>query len=68
MNQVLRALSKTEGLSRIATRKPMRLTCTLSWSTYQRLIAQSVEEGRSISNLMSFILETHLQGPTRPLK
>lgn len=68
MNQVLRATPKTEALSRIATRKPMRLTCTLSWSTYQQLIDQSLAQGRSISNLMSFILETYLQGPTRPLK
>jgi len=60
MTQVLRAQANLQALSTIATRKPVRVTATLSWSTYQQLVSKSTEEGRSISNLMAFILETHL--------
>jgi hypothetical protein len=45
---------------RISSRKPVRLTTTVSWSTHQALINRSNQEGRSLSNLMSYILETSL--------
>jgi hypothetical protein len=45
---------------RISSRKPVRLTATVSWSIHQALIERSNKEGRSISNLMAYILETHL--------
>jgi hypothetical protein len=60
MTQVLRAQTNLQALSTIATRKPVRVTATLSWSTFQQLVTRSTEEGRSVSNLMAFILETHL--------
>ena len=60
MTQVLRTQTKLQGLSTFATRKPVRVTATLSWSTYQQLITRSTEEGQSISNLMAYILESHL--------
>jgi hypothetical protein len=60
MTQVLRAQANLQALSTIATRKPVRVTATLSWSTYQQLVTRSTEEGRSVSNLMAYILESHL--------
>jgi len=60
MNQVLQAKTASERLSTFATRKPVRVTATLPWSTYQQLIEKSTKEGRSVSNLMAFILESHL--------
>lgn len=44
----------------ISSRKPVRLTATVSWSTHQALIDRSNKEGRSMSNLMAYILESHL--------
>ena len=41
-------------------RKPQRLTITVSWVVFERLIERSQREGRSISNLSSFILERGL--------
>lgn len=51
----------------LISRKPIRITATITWSTYQTLIQKSDLEGRSLSNLTSFILETYLQASTRPL-
>jgi hypothetical protein len=45
---------------RISSRKPVRLTATVNWATHQALIERSNKEGRSMSNLMAYILETHL--------
>ncbi len=67
MSEVLRPSPKTGGISTFATRKPMRVTATLSWSTYQTLSEQSTYEGRSLSNLIAYILEYHLEGSRRPL-
>jgi hypothetical protein len=39
-------------------RAPTRITITLPYSTYQRLIDRSDQEGRSLSNLAAFLLET----------
>lgn len=38
------------------TRKPQRLTITVSWSVYQSLIEASDEQGRSISNMAAYWL------------
>ena len=39
------------------TRKPQRLTITISWSVHQSLIEASIEQGRSISNMAAYWLE-----------
>ena len=41
----------------VLTRKPQRLTITVSWSVYQSLIDASDEQGRSISNMAAYWLE-----------
>jgi macrodomain Ter protein organizer (MatP/YcbG family) len=41
-------------------RKPQRLTITISWVVFERLAKRSQMEGRSMSNLSSYILERHL--------
>ncbi|MEB3307918.1 MAG: hypothetical protein VKK98_07190 [Cyanobacteriota bacterium] len=40
-----------------AFRRPKRLTITVPFSTYQRLVVRSDHEGRSLSNLAAFLLE-----------
>jgi len=41
-------------------RKPVRLTATVSASVQERLILYSEEQGRSVSNLIAYILEEGL--------
>ena len=41
-------------------RKPQRLTITVSWVVFERLAKRANHEGRSMSNLSSYILERHL--------
>lgn len=41
-------------------RTPKRLTITVSWVVFERLAVRAQEEGRSMSNLSSYILERHL--------
>lgn len=38
-------------------RRPQRVTTTMSWGLHQRLQARADEEGRSLSNLITFLLE-----------
>ena len=44
-----------------AFRSPRRISITLSHHTYHQLIARSDDEGRSMSNLAAFLLETSLE-------
>jgi hypothetical protein len=44
----------------IGNRTPQRVTITLNHATYKGLERRSAEEGRSMSNLAAFILETAL--------
>jgi hypothetical protein len=41
-------------------RSPRRISITIPLRTYERLVKRSDEEGRSMSNLASFILESWL--------
>ena len=43
-------------------RSPRRISVTLPNDAYQRLVNRSDEEGRSLSNLAAFLLETALGG------
>jgi hypothetical protein len=38
-------------------RKPQRVTATMSWQLHQRLQERADYEGRSLSNLITFLLE-----------
>ena len=38
-------------------RRPQRVTATMSWQLHQRLQQRADEEGRSLSNLITFLLE-----------
>jgi len=44
-----------------STRKPVRISATVSWATYQSLVSASNLEGRSLSNLTSYVLESHVK-------
>lgn len=39
-------------------RSPKRITITLPYGAYQRLLERSQREGRSLSNLAAFLLES----------
>jgi len=52
----------TANLSYLS-RRPQRLTITVSHSVAQHLIEQSNDQGRSISNLAAYLLERALTDP-----
>jgi hypothetical protein len=43
-----------------AFRTPRRLTITIPYGTYEQLIERSDEQGRSLSNLAAYLLESAL--------
>ncbi|MFM7268631.1 MAG: ribbon-helix-helix domain-containing protein [Cyanobium sp.] len=43
-----------------AFRAPRRITITVPYLAHQRLLRRSEREGRSLSNLMAFLLESAL--------
>jgi hypothetical protein len=47
-------------------RKPVRITITLSYSSFAALETMSVEQGRSMSNLAAFLLEAALNATRFP--
>jgi hypothetical protein len=53
-------LSFESLMTALHSRKPQRLTITVSWVVFERLVKRSQMEGRSMSNLSSYILERHL--------
>lgn len=42
-------------------RKPKRISITISYRLYSELVERSLREGRSISNLASFLLEDEIR-------
>jgi YD repeat-containing protein len=38
-------------------RRPQRITITVSWDLHRKLVERSDAEGRSLSNLASFVME-----------
>jgi hypothetical protein len=46
-----------------AFRSPRRVTITLPFSTFEELQGRADGEGRSLSNLAAFLLESSLKGP-----
>jgi len=53
--------SKNQSFPSVFTRKPSRVTVTIPWSLRQTLDERSDEEGRSLSNLIAYLLERALQ-------
>lgn len=51
----------TDAIVRPAFRSPRRVTITLPYATYQDLQERADDEGRSLSNLAAFLLESSLQ-------
>ena len=43
-------------------KRPKRITITVNHSLYTNLLERSFREGRSISNLASYLLERYLEG------
>jgi predicted CopG family antitoxin len=43
--------------ARYLMRKPQRITFTINHHTYQRLVERSLNEGRSLSNLVAHLVE-----------
>lgn len=41
-----------------ARQTPKRISITIPYGTYQKLLGRSDQEGRSLSNLAAFLLET----------
>ena len=41
-----------------AFRAPRRITITVPYAAYQQLLGRSEQEGRSLSNLAAYLLET----------
>ena len=44
------------------SKRPKRITITVNHSLYTKLVERSSREGRSISNLASFLIQSDLQG------
>ena len=47
----------------LASRRPQRLTITVSYHVADHLIQQSNDQGRSISNLAAYLLERAITDP-----
>jgi hypothetical protein len=58
MNNELNSAKQQPWTSKARFRTPKRITITLPYGTYQRLIDRSDLEGRSLSNLAAYLLET----------
>jgi len=56
-DRLLQARNQGSPSLALASRKPQRVTITVPWSTYQRLIKESDEQGRSLSNMAAYWLE-----------
>jgi len=59
-------MTATPRALQLVSRKPCRITITISHSVHQRLRCLSDEQGRSCSNLAAFLLETALGDPPGP--
>ena len=54
--------STTCGLHRLQ-RRPRRVTATMPAALHEQLLRRSDEEGRSLSNLIAYLLELALERP-----
>ena len=58
-NELSRPFAASTALAPVF-RSPKRITITLPHGAYQRLVERSDHEGRSLSNLAAFLLESAL--------
>ena len=58
---------KIESFPSTLRRKPVRINATITWQTHQLLLDKSDKEGRSLSNLIAYLLEKALEAPSRPV-
>jgi len=56
-NRFAAVAARTDADVPAMRRKPQRITITISWGLYQRLLGRSDIEGRSLSNLAAHLLE-----------
>jgi hypothetical protein len=54
---------ENQRFSSVLTRKPSRVTVTIPWSLRQSLEERSDKEGRSLSNLIAYLLEASSEKP-----
>lgn len=50
-------VERKEIKAEFATRSPKRVTATIPWYVLEKLLEKSSKEGRSLSNLISYLLE-----------
>jgi hypothetical protein len=60
-NRALPALATPASVLPIRQRCPQRISITLNWAAYQRLVDRSGYEGRSMSNLAAHLIELGCQ-------
>lgn len=60
MTQATSSTLRETNRTTYAFKSPRRITITLPFKTYEDLIRRSDEDGRSLSNLAAFLLETAL--------
>jgi hypothetical protein len=56
-------ITQTSGIARLQ-RSPRRVTATLPAQLHEQLIHRSDQEGRSLSNLVAYLLEKSLAAPS----
>lgn len=44
----------------LVSRRPQRVTITINYKSYSQLVTRSTEEGRSLSNLIAYLLDRAL--------
>jgi hypothetical protein len=55
-SEVCMGIPRAAG-ERLFVRSPKRLTITIPFSTFEKIVSRSNEEGRSLSNLAAYLLE-----------
>lgn len=60
MTTLNRTRTTTASVVPTYARHPQRISATLSWSAHQQLLERSDCEGRSVSNLVAFLIEEAL--------
>jgi hypothetical protein len=55
-SEVCMTITRADG-ERLFVRSPKRLTITIPFSTFEKIVSRSNDEGRSLSNLAAYLLE-----------
>jgi hypothetical protein len=62
MTTVNLPIHSTASVLPVFARHPQRISVTLNWQVHQQLIERSGMEGRSLSNLVAYLLEASCKG------